>query len=122
MIFPDDPGFETGTYQVLLVNRDEDEDEFTHQPLAVCFTLTKVPRVVDLTDMNAPIQATCSSDNPCFFKYSIKDGSDLEELLILLNLSERKRLTAYIHWTTYPSQKKNEHGFCVGALPAEPFA
>ena len=29
-IYPDDTRYETGTYRVLLVNRDEDEDEFTY--------------------------------------------------------------------------------------------
>ena len=35
-IHPDDPRFSLGRYSVLLVNHDEDEDEFTHQPLGIC--------------------------------------------------------------------------------------
>ena len=61
-------------------------------------------------------------DTPCFFKYAIREKSDLEELLILVNLSERKRLAVYLHWTNYPSANKNEHDYCLGALPSEPLS
>ena len=44
----------------------------------------------------------------------------MEELLILLNISERKRLQVYLHWTNYPSAKKYGHDVCLGALPTEP--
>lgn len=42
-IFPDDENFRKGTFRVLLVNRDEDEDEFTYQPLGLQLLLPKVP-------------------------------------------------------------------------------
>lgn len=39
-IFPDDTNFTIGTFRVLLINRDEDEDEFTHQPLGLQLMLS----------------------------------------------------------------------------------
>ena len=56
-IFPDDELFKPGAYHVLLVNRDEDEDEFTHQPLGVCLELATVPKIFPLSkgNQNAPI-------------------------------------------------------------------
>ena len=52
-----------------------------------------------------------------FFKYSIQDTSDLENLLLLLNVSQRQNLQIYIHKNSYPSQDFSEHEYAVGDIP-----
>jgi hypothetical protein len=51
-----------------------------------------VPKIVDLTEANTPFLATCTFEEPQFFKYVIKDFSDLEDLMIMLNVSQRSKL------------------------------
>ena len=70
-VFPDDHGFKVGEYKVLVVNRDEDEDEFTHQPLGICLNLKPVSPIIDLTHFKTPLIATCSPDAPQYFKYEM---------------------------------------------------
>ena len=53
-----------------------------------------------------------------FFKYVIEENtSELEHLLLLLNLSKRKDLQVYIHHAAYPSIAINEHDYSLGDLP-----
>jgi hypothetical protein len=86
----------------------------------VSLSFPSVPIIADLTEANAPLNATCSIDQPKFFKYVIKDSSDLEDLMILLNVSERSKLQLYLHWTNYPSAKTSQHDYCLGAVQEEP--
>ena len=63
-VFPDDIKFKVGVYKALIVNSDEDEDEFTHQPLGICLNLKTVSPIIDLTQLESPLEATCSTDAP----------------------------------------------------------
>lgn len=105
-IFPGDERLQKGTYRVLMVNRDEDEDEFTGQPLAVRLSLPVVPTITNLNDLEAPLLQNCSPGETCYFQYTIKDNADMEDLLVLMNLSQKSKLQAFLHWTNYPSGKK----------------
>ena len=60
-----------------------------------------------------------SKEEPLFFKHAIEDTSDLEELLVLLNVSERKKLQVFLHTKPYPSAKTHEHELCLGDVPDE---
>ena len=53
-ILPDDDKLRPGRYSVLMINRDYHEEDLPHQPLGVCFQLPPVPKIIDITDMNAP--------------------------------------------------------------------
>ena len=52
-----------------------------------------------------------------YFKYTIEDTSDLENMLLLLNVSNRKDLQIYIHSRTYPSDLFGEHEYALGDIP-----
>ena len=78
-----------------------------------------MPAIVDLTDLDAPFQSNVSSDTPRYFKYRIQDASDLEDLMILLNVSQKSKVQLFLHWTNYPSANKDEHDICLGNAPTE---
>ena len=52
-----------------------------------------------------------------FFKYFIEDVSDLDNILLLLNLSNKKDLQVYINLVEYPSIERNQHVFVIGDIP-----
>lgn len=54
-----------------------------------------------------------------FFKFEISDTSDLENHLLLLNVSRKNNLRVFIHKKSYPSQLFNEHEYALGDLPAD---
>mmetsp|Transcript_36906 Transcript_36906/g.48500 ORF Transcript_36906/g.48500 Transcript_36906/m.48500 type:complete len:224 (+) Transcript_36906:560-1231(+) len=62
-----------------------------------------------------PFQATVADS--IFFKYTIEDKSDLENLLLLLNISKKKDLEIYVHSQAYPTSEFNEHGYALGDVP-----
>ena len=76
-----------------------------------------MPTIIDLSNLDAPFSATCSPESTKYFKYVIKDDSDLEDLMILLNISQRSKLQIYLHWTHYPSVEKDAHDICLGDVP-----
>ena len=62
-----------------------------------------------------PIQTTVTDS--LYFKYTIEDTSDLENMLLLLNVSNRKDLQIYIHSRSYPSDLFGEHEYALGDIP-----
>ena len=52
-----------------------------------------------------------------YFKYTIEDISDLEQMLLLLNISKRKDLQVYVHRAAYPSHVFNDHEYALGDIP-----
>lgn len=68
-----------------------------------------------LTKDMAPFEATVTDS--LFFKYTIEDTSDLENMLLLLNVSKRKDLQIYIHSRCYPSDLFREHEYALGDIP-----
>ena len=62
---------------------------------------------------------TATVHDSVFFKYVIQDASDVERLFLLLNVSNRKRLSVYINRKNYPSQSTEEHAYAVGDIPED---
>ena len=52
-----------------------------------------------------------------FFKYNIENTHDLENMLLLLNVSKKKDLQIYMHSRSYPSDHFNEHEYALGDIP-----
>ena len=65
--------------------------------------------------MLEPIRATV--EDSAFFKYEIQNNADLENLLLLFNVSKRKDLAIYIHSQSYPTSDLFEHGYAIGEIP-----
>ena len=64
-----------------------------------------------------PMETTVTDS--LFFKYTIEDTSDLENMLLLLNVSKKKDLQIYINSRSYPSDLRNEYEFAVGDIPEQ---
>ena len=62
-----------------------------------------------------PLEATVTDS--LFFKYTIENKADLENMLLLLNVSKRNDLQVYIHKNSYPSDLFNEHDYALGDIP-----
>ena len=62
-----------------------------------------------------PLEVTVNDS--LFFKYTIDEKTDLEDKLLLLNVSNREDLQIYINSHSYPSSKKNEFEYALGDLP-----
>ena len=62
-----------------------------------------------------PLQATVTDS--LFFKYTIENTADLENMLLLLNISKKEDLQVYIHKNSYPSDLFNEHDYALGDIP-----
>ena len=71
--------------------------------------------ITELSSLAAPLQTTVTDS--VFFKYTIQDTSDLENLLLLLNVSKKKDLQIFIHKTSYPSELRNEYDYALGDVP-----
>ena len=71
--------------------------------------------ITNLSNSMAPLNVTVSDS--VFFKYTIEDLSDLENLLLLLNVSNKTDLQIYMHGNRYPSAKHDEHLYAIGDLP-----
>ena len=65
--------------------------------------------------MDPPLSVTVQDS--VFFKYTIEDTSDLEQMLLLLNVSKKKDLQVYMHCKSYPSDLFNEHDYALGDIP-----
>ena len=66
--------------------------------------------------MEEPLFQNCQPGETCYFQYTIKKSDDLDDLLILINLSQKSKLQAFLHWTQYPSVKRGEHDYALGAV------
>lgn len=67
-----------------------------------------------LTKEMEPITATVTDS--VYFKYTIEDTSDLEQMQLLLNISKRKDVQVYIHRAAYPSHIFNDHEYALGNI------
>ena len=85
------------------------------QKLGVKVGIKEAKAIQLLTKEMPPFEATVVDS--LYFKYTIEDTSDLENMLLLLNVSKRKDLQIYMHSRSYPSDLFNEHEYALGDIP-----
>ena len=110
VVYPEDKNFRHGVWRVAIHAFSNGE----HQKLGILLTFKEAKPIASL-NLLAPLTATVSDS--LFFKYQIQDTTDLENLLLLLNISNRKHLQVYIHKNSYPSQTVLEHEYAIGDIP-----
>jgi len=67
--------------------------------------------VIPIDDLDAPYQGT-AGEAPLTFTYDLANIEELENTLLLLNVSNRKRLQVYVHNHTFPD--RNNHYYPLG--------
>lgn len=83
--------------------------------LGIKVSLREAKQIILLGKDQGPTTATVTDS--LFFKYVIQDTSDLENMLLLLNVSNRKHLQIYVHKNSYPSDIFTEHEYALGDVP-----
>ena len=82
-----------------------------------CLRLRVVPitNVTNIKGLDAPFSATVG-ETPLYFQYSVAEiGDDLENQLLLLNISKRTNLQVYVHIHEWPDE--NNHLYPLGDVP-----
>mmetsp|Transcript_39918 Transcript_39918/g.52235 ORF Transcript_39918/g.52235 Transcript_39918/m.52235 type:complete len:133 (-) Transcript_39918:44-442(-) len=74
---------------------------------------------ISLDNLDAPYQATIT-DKPLYFTYSLAHVDELENHLVLLNVSNRKKLQVYVHLHAFPD--RTYHQYPLGNAPKEALA
>ena len=97
LVYPSDPKFSLGVWRVA-VHAALYNGEI--QRLGIKLTLKEAKPITELSNSQGPITSTVTDS--VFFKYTIQDLSDLDNQLLLLNISKRKDLQIYIHRIEYP--------------------
>lgn len=69
--------------------------------------------------LDSSIHSHIVAQAPLIFKYEIQDKTDLENLLILVNLSKKKHLEVYIGKNNYANSNIEEHLLAVGNIPRQ---
>ena len=111
-VYPDDPKFRIGLWKVV-IHAFNNGDE---QKLGIKLSIKEAKPITKLHKEMAPIEATVSDS--VYFQYTIEDTSDLEQMLLMLNISKRKDLQVYIHRAAYPSHVFNDHEYALGDVPS----
>ncbi len=111
MVYPENKLFKLGLWKVAIHAFSNGE----HHKLGIKLTIKEAKPITQLTKEMEPFQATVTDS--IFFKYTISDTSDLENMLLLLNISKRKDLQVYIHKNSYPSEVFQEHEYALGDIP-----
>ena len=75
---------------------------------------TPVSSVTSLDNLDAPYEATIG-DDALFFTYSVESVEELENHLLLLNVSNRTKLQVYVHLHPFPDEKN--HHYPLGDVP-----
>ena len=109
LVYPEDPKFKTGVWHIAI----EPHKDTAEQIFGVKVTLEEARPV---TILDASVYSATVRDS-LFFKYGIKDKSDFENALLLLNLSKKEHLEVYIGKNSYPSASLDEHLIAVGSVP-----
>ena len=52
-----------------------------------------------------------------FFKYTVSKETDLEKLLLLLNVTNKSGIQVYINKQEYPTPEKDMHLYAFGDVP-----
>jgi hypothetical protein len=108
---PENPKFKCGIWRVAIHAFNNSEEH----KLGIKVSLREAKHITLLEQDLAPTRATVIDS--LFFKYVIQDTSDLENMLLLLNVSNRKHLQVYVHKNSYPSDLFTEHEYALGDIP-----
>ena len=111
LVYPDDQKFRCGVWRVVIHAFNNGEE----QKLGVKVGIKEAKAIQSLNKEMPPFEATVNDS--LFFKYTIEDTTDLENMLLLLNVSKRKDLQIYIHSRSYPSDLFREHEYALGDIP-----
>ena len=112
LVYPSDPKFSLGVWRVA-VHAALYNGEI--QRLGIKLTLKEAKPITELSNSQGPITSTVTDS--VFFKYTIQDLSDLDNQLLLLNISKRKDLQIYIHRIEYPSDQFMDYEYALGDIP-----
>lgn len=74
---------------------------------------------VSLDNLEAPLQATVT-DKPLYFTYNLEHVEELENHLLLLNVSNRTKLQVYVH--VHPFPDSTYHHYPLGNVPKSALA
>ena len=110
-MLPDNPKFKCGLWKVAIHAFNQSE---VHN-LGVKISVREAKPITMLNSESTSTTATVTDS--MFFKYTIANTSDLENLLLLINVSNRKHLQVYIHKNSYPSEQFSEHEYALGDIP-----
>ena len=86
IIYPENEKFRCGVWRIAIHAFNNGEE----QKLGIKLSIKEAKEITQLTKEMAPLQATVVDS--LFFKYTIQDTSDLENMLLLLRVSNRKDL------------------------------
>ena len=110
-IYPDNKKYKKGIYRCAIEAFKGSEEHH----IGIAVYLREAKPIIQLKHSDPPLHTDVK--DCMFFMYSIEDTSDLERLLLLLNVTNRKNLQVYVHRKNYPSQLEGEFTFAAGDLP-----
>ena len=125
-IDPNTDKFCNGRFHIAYVSKPLDEDQqepAEEEPVifTVRLRIVAVPIATRMNDRVEPLAVTLSAPEAkaAYFRYVLPQNVDFDAHWVLIQLSRKSKIAAYIHWRVLPSPSMAQYEQMLGTLPQE---